>query len=305
MSRCFSNGRTPSRAGNIETSRRSWPGNGQRAAPGEREGENDAVFATFLRWVESTSAYIHTLDPHHLVTTGSEGNMGCLNTDENFGAFMPCRPLITPFPPLAEQLGLVPARRFRGHHRAHAGESRDYATRIWPWPMLSTSPWCSRIRSRSRCRTGGRVRDHESRQVLCGASWNDRDFGGARRRSGRFELLALGGEGRLRTPVRVRPTGLAPAKCAGGSGPEHGVRLRPKHADNLRITSRKCERSPRQYHARIGLEPAKRSAAFLAGRDDSAEGELSLDFARTLTHSTPLRVILSLPAVSLSNPSNG
>src|ERR1019366_1435007 len=52
--------------------------------PGEREGDNDAVFGAFLAWVESTSAYLHSLDPHHLVTTGSEGNMGCLNTDENF-----------------------------------------------------------------------------------------------------------------------------------------------------------------------------------------------------------------------------
>ena len=52
--------------------------------PGEREGDNDAVFAAFLTWVGSTSAYIHTLDPRHLVTTGSEGNMGCLNSDENF-----------------------------------------------------------------------------------------------------------------------------------------------------------------------------------------------------------------------------
>jgi mannan endo-1,4-beta-mannosidase len=52
--------------------------------PGEREGENDAVFAKFLTWVEEISAYIHSLDPQHLVTTGSEGNMGCLNSDENF-----------------------------------------------------------------------------------------------------------------------------------------------------------------------------------------------------------------------------
>lgn len=52
--------------------------------PGEREGDNDAVLAAFLAWVESTSAYIHSLDSRHLVTTGSEGNMGCLNSDENF-----------------------------------------------------------------------------------------------------------------------------------------------------------------------------------------------------------------------------
>jgi mannan endo-1,4-beta-mannosidase len=52
--------------------------------PGEREGDNAAVFAAFLAWVGSTSTYLHALDPHHLVTTGSEGNMGCLYTDENF-----------------------------------------------------------------------------------------------------------------------------------------------------------------------------------------------------------------------------
>lgn len=49
--------------------------------PGEREEDNDTVFATFLAWVDSTSAYIHTLDPRHLVTTGSEGAMGCLYDD--------------------------------------------------------------------------------------------------------------------------------------------------------------------------------------------------------------------------------
>jgi len=52
--------------------------------PGERVGENDAVFATFLAWIGETSAYLHSLDAHHLVTTGSEGNMGCLGTDDNF-----------------------------------------------------------------------------------------------------------------------------------------------------------------------------------------------------------------------------
>ena len=52
--------------------------------PGERDGDNDAVFAAFMAWIEDTSAYFHALDPHHLVTTGSEGFMGCLYNDENF-----------------------------------------------------------------------------------------------------------------------------------------------------------------------------------------------------------------------------
>ena len=52
--------------------------------PGEREGDNEAVFADFLKWIENTATYLHSLDRRHLVTTGSEGNMGCLYTDENF-----------------------------------------------------------------------------------------------------------------------------------------------------------------------------------------------------------------------------
>jgi len=51
---------------------------------GEREGENEAVFAAFRNWVESTASLIHGLDPHHLVTTGSEGTMGCLGSEDYF-----------------------------------------------------------------------------------------------------------------------------------------------------------------------------------------------------------------------------
>ncbi len=50
--------------------------------PGEREEDNDVVFRNFLTWVDATSAYIHSLDARHLVTTGSEGFMGCLFTDD-------------------------------------------------------------------------------------------------------------------------------------------------------------------------------------------------------------------------------
>jgi mannan endo-1,4-beta-mannosidase len=52
--------------------------------PGERDEDNPVVFATFLRWVEATSAYIHSLDPNHLVTTGSEGTQGSLYSIDNF-----------------------------------------------------------------------------------------------------------------------------------------------------------------------------------------------------------------------------
>jgi len=52
--------------------------------PGERAEDNPAVLAAFLRWVDSTSAYLHSLDSQHLVTTGSEGTQGGLYTDDNF-----------------------------------------------------------------------------------------------------------------------------------------------------------------------------------------------------------------------------
>lgn len=52
--------------------------------PGEREGEGEAVFAAFLHWVATTSAFIHSLDANHLVTTGSEGYQGCGYSDERF-----------------------------------------------------------------------------------------------------------------------------------------------------------------------------------------------------------------------------
>jgi mannan endo-1,4-beta-mannosidase len=46
--------------------------------PGEREGDNDRVFAHFMDWVQEASALLHACDRHHLVTTGTEGFMGCM-----------------------------------------------------------------------------------------------------------------------------------------------------------------------------------------------------------------------------------
>ncbi|MGA2443867.1 MAG: mannanase [Opitutaceae bacterium] len=70
--------------------------------------DDQALLETFVAWVEDTAAYIHSLDPNHLVTTGSEGIMGGLFTAENF-------------------------------LRVHRGKSIDYAVfHLWPknWGWL-------------------------------------------------------------------------------------------------------------------------------------------------------------------------
>ncbi|MEJ2814700.1 mannanase [Caulobacter sp. CCG-8] len=50
-----------------------------------RPGGSDAFgvpnLPTYYRWIAQTSALIKTLDPNHLVTTGSEGAMGCLQRE--------------------------------------------------------------------------------------------------------------------------------------------------------------------------------------------------------------------------------
>lgn len=42
-------------------------------------GDQDDNVKIFSKWVDETAAYIHSLDKHHLVTTGSEGSIGTLN----------------------------------------------------------------------------------------------------------------------------------------------------------------------------------------------------------------------------------
>ncbi len=53
---------------------------------GDVAGREAELFAALLRWADETSAYIHSLDPNHLVTTGSEGAWGCGYSLENFSA---------------------------------------------------------------------------------------------------------------------------------------------------------------------------------------------------------------------------
>jgi len=45
---------------------------------------SEAQFEAFVSWVDATAKYIKLLDPHHLVSTGSEGVWGSLNREENF-----------------------------------------------------------------------------------------------------------------------------------------------------------------------------------------------------------------------------
>jgi len=173
------------------------------------------VLVAFQAWVEGTAAYIHALDPHHLVTTGSEGNMGCLNTDENF-------------------------------RRVHAGPGIDYAVfHLWPnnWGWYKRADFAATIGP-----TLEKARDYTTRHLAVADVLNkpvvleefglDRDagltvdFATTSRDKLYAELLGMieasavrggaaagssfwlwGGEGRPRTRAQVRPTGWAPAKC--------------------------------------------------------------------------------------------
>ena len=38
----------------------------------------------YYRWIDSTAKFIHTLDPNHLVSTGNEGTMGSLKSEEYY-----------------------------------------------------------------------------------------------------------------------------------------------------------------------------------------------------------------------------
>jgi mannan endo-1,4-beta-mannosidase len=70
--------------------------------PGTDSPKGEANLPAFYRWLDQTAAYIHSLDTNHLVSTGSEGTVGCLRSEEYFLA-------------------------------SHASQSIDYLTfHVWP-----------------------------------------------------------------------------------------------------------------------------------------------------------------------------
>lgn len=84
--------------------------------PGEAD-DRAALASRFVSWVKDTAAYLHRLDARHLVTTGSEGHMGCLESYELF-------------------------------ERVHAAPEIDYATfHLWPnnWRWFNRAHWAETI----------------------------------------------------------------------------------------------------------------------------------------------------------------
>ena len=52
--------------------------------PGVRGGFGEKNLASFYRWIDETSRFIHSLDTNHLVSSGSEGTIGTLQSEEFF-----------------------------------------------------------------------------------------------------------------------------------------------------------------------------------------------------------------------------
>lgn len=52
--------------------------------PGVYGPRGEKNLPAYFAWMHATAAYIHAIDPHHLVSTGSEGTEGCLGSDAHF-----------------------------------------------------------------------------------------------------------------------------------------------------------------------------------------------------------------------------
>ncbi len=53
--------------------------NEPRPGWGEEGKEN---FRVFSQWIEETAGYIKSIDPNHLISTGNEGTVGCMDSEE-------------------------------------------------------------------------------------------------------------------------------------------------------------------------------------------------------------------------------
>jgi mannan endo-1,4-beta-mannosidase len=52
--------------------------------PGTDDATGESNIPAFIKWIYETASYIHSIDPNHLVTTGTEGTVGCLQNESYF-----------------------------------------------------------------------------------------------------------------------------------------------------------------------------------------------------------------------------
>jgi mannan endo-1,4-beta-mannosidase len=52
--------------------------------PGTVSARGDSMLPSFVAWVDATARFIKSIDPRHLISTGSEGVIGSLVSEENY-----------------------------------------------------------------------------------------------------------------------------------------------------------------------------------------------------------------------------
>ena len=50
--------------------------------PGGSDVAGSRHMTAYLAWIDGTARLIKSLDPNHMVSTGSEGTMGCINSEQ-------------------------------------------------------------------------------------------------------------------------------------------------------------------------------------------------------------------------------